>query len=75
MNANNFVNYFSLTKQASVWHTSQLFQQIVIDNFFYEDIATQLAAKFPNFTADVWHEYENPLEVKKHVITGTSFLL
>jgi len=36
---------------------------IVIDNFFCN--AEEIAAEFPDFNSDVWHEYKNAIEVKK----------
>jgi hypothetical protein len=37
----------------------------VIDGFFTDDFARELAAEFPAFDAPAWHRYSNPLEVKR----------
>jgi hypothetical protein len=36
---------------------------IVIDDFLPN--AEEVAAEFPSFESDVWHEYNNPIEIKK----------
>jgi hypothetical protein len=36
---------------------------IVVDNFLSN--AEKIAAEFPPFDSDVWHEYNNPIEIKK----------
>ena len=41
------------------------FPHAVIENFFHPSIARQIAAEFPAFDSDAWHEYANALEVKR----------
>jgi hypothetical protein len=41
------------------------FNHVIIDNFFHDDVADKLAEEFPAFNSDIWHEYSNPIEVKK----------
>ena len=41
------------------------FDHCVVDNFFQEDIANKLSEDFPDFDDPIWHEYNNPLEIKK----------
>ena len=36
---------------------------IVVDDFLPN--ADEIAAEFPDFNSDVWHEYNNPIEIKK----------
>lgn len=44
---------------------SQPFEHVVIDNFFEPELALQLEAEFPTFEDNVWHHYNNAIEVKK----------
>ncbi len=41
------------------------FDYAIIDNFFKPEVADQLAAEFPDFDSDKWHDYNNAIEVKK----------
>jgi len=59
---NTNVNFKNLKEQ---FLTSSPFNHIVIDNFFEEDIAESLSQEFPDFNSKTWHEYLNPIEVKK----------
>ena len=38
---------------------------MVIDDFFKHDFANKLADEFPTFDSDIWHGYNNAIEVKK----------
>tara|TARA_Y100000748_G_scaffold254365_2_gene220319 strand:- start:415 stop:1191 length:777 start_codon:yes stop_codon:yes gene_type:complete len=49
------------------------FDHCVIDNFFKKSIATKLEKEFPSFEADIWHQYNNPIEVKKLCNNWNSF--
>lgn len=44
---------------------AQPFPHCVIDQFWAPDFAKELAAEFPAFDSEAWHEYRNPLEVKR----------
>ena len=37
----------------------------MIDDFFKESIAKELSEEFPAYKSDVWHKYDNALEIKK----------
>lgn len=41
------------------------FDHVVIDDFFTDEWAAKLEAEFPEFDDPVWHQYNNPIEVKK----------
>lgn len=41
------------------------FDHLVIDDFFEDEFARQVAAEFPAFNSPLWYEYDNPLEVKR----------
>ena len=56
---NNVTDSFETFKAAAP------FDHCVIDNFFKPEIASQLSDEIPDFDAEVWHEYRNPLEIKK----------
>lgn len=41
------------------------FPHAVVDGFFDDATARQLSAEFPSFDSPHWHEYRNPIEIKK----------
>ena len=47
------------------WGLAKPFPYVVIDGFFVDEWAARLAGEFPAFDGEVWHEYSNPLEIKK----------
>jgi hypothetical protein len=49
------------------------FNHAVIDDFFPLDLARALEAEFPAYDSPVWHEYDNPLEIKKTCNSWLSF--
>ncbi len=60
-----FINIDALAKGAQSFHTAEPFSHCVIDNFFMPELAQALEAEFPDYNATEWHEYNNPIEVKK----------
>ena len=42
---------------------AQPFEHLIIDNFLEESYAEKISNLFPNLD-DLWHKYENPIEVK-----------
>jgi hypothetical protein len=61
----NIINSFDYNEKFSTWNSIKPFPHIVIDNFFKSDIADELEKEFPNFDDDIWHIYQNKIEVKK----------
>ena len=59
INLNNVTDSFETFKSASP------FDHCVIENFFKPEIANQLSDEIPDFDSEFWHEYSNPLEIKK----------
>lgn len=56
------------------WDSLDPFPHLVIDGFLDERQALQLSSDFPAFDSQVWHTYDNAIEVKKtcnnwHVFT------
>jgi Rps23 Pro-64 3,4-dihydroxylase Tpa1-like proline 4-hydroxylase len=47
------------------FNEGQPFRNVVIDNFFREDVAQQIAEEFPAFDGPAWSVYHNPIEIKK----------
>ena len=41
------------------------FDYCVIDNFFDKEIALKLESEIPAYDSDIWHVYDNPVEIKK----------
>jgi len=47
------------------WGSLEPFPHLVLDNFFDDELAHELAADFPDYDSPVWHTYDNAIEVKK----------
>lgn len=47
------------------WEGVDPFPHLVIDGFFEPDLADQLSRDFPAFDSNLWHSYNNAIEVKK----------
>lgn len=47
------------------WGSLAPFPHLVLDNFFDDELAHQLASDFPPYGSPVWHTYDNAIEVKK----------
>ena len=60
-----FVNINGLKKSLKNFKNNKPFNHCIIDNFFELRLAKKLENDFPNFNSNIWHEYNNPLEVKK----------
>ncbi|MDA7455154.1 2OG-Fe(II) oxygenase [Planktomarina temperata] len=59
------LNLDSIEKQIIGFGGSRPFDHVVIDNFFNESVAIQLSEEFPDFDSEIWHKYDNAIEVKK----------
>lgn len=59
------VNLSAIAAAAGDFKGAVPFDHIVVDNFFTEDIAKALEAEFPAADAEVWHSYQNAIEVKR----------
>lgn len=60
------INDLNIEKLKTEYEQGQPFKYVVIDDFFKEDIAKELAGQFPNYDDDkVWNIYKNPLENKR----------
>lgn len=59
------INWDSVRSQISNYGKNPPFDHVVIDNFFEDEFANRLSAEFPDFDADIWHGYNNPIEIKK----------
>ena len=61
----DIINPFSYDKSFDAWKSVKPFPHVIIDNFFKADIANKLEKEFPKFDDDIWHIYQNKIEVKK----------
>ena len=60
------INLKNFRSSLSNFKNAKPFEHCVIDNFFTIDYANKIADEFPKFDdQNVWHEYNNPLEIKK----------
>lgn len=53
------------TQALQTYGRSGPFDHCVIDGFFKPAVANGLEAEFPDFDSEIWHEYHNPIEIKK----------
>ncbi len=65
MNFNNLINFKDLKKEAKSFKNRKPFNYLVVDNFFDTKFANKLEKEIPNYNDTIWHEYDNPIEVKK----------
>ena len=61
----DLVNEASLVGLKEEFLEAKPFHHVVIDNFLKSNVVDLLEAEFPSFDDEVWHTYNNPLEVKK----------
>lgn len=59
------INWESVERQIEDYGKNPPFDYVVIDDFFNIDFAKALAEEFPDFESDIWHGYNNPIEIKK----------
>lgn len=55
----------NIVEQMKAYGSSAPFDHCIIDNFFKDDVVAKIVDEFPQFDDNVWHEYNNPLEIKK----------
>ena len=59
-------NNFDIAKLNQEFNEAVPFRHVVIDDFFQEDVALQLASEFPDYNdPNIWSVYNNPIEKKK----------
>ena len=61
----NYINKENLINSLKTFSGADPFDHCVVDNFFDLDVAKELESEFPDFHSDIWHGYDNPLEVKR----------
>lgn len=61
----DFIDLDNLKSSFKGYNGAFPFDYCVVDNFFNEEIANKLSDDFPDFYDPVWHEYDNPIEIKK----------
>ena len=69
----DFIDVENLKSKIAEYGTNPPFDHVIIDGFFHENIAKELEKEFPEFDSEIWHGYENPLEIKKLCNTWNSF--
>jgi len=70
---NNFINYENFFEFVDNWKESKPFSHVVLDNFINENFLEKIASEFPDYNSNIWHEYNNPLEIKKTCNSWNSF--
>ena len=64
-NIEDLTNQNSLINLQDKYEQAEPFHYVVIDNFLKSNVVNLLEEEFPSFDDEVWHTYNNPLEVKK----------
>ena len=59
------INKNILVKSFKNFYKNKPINYCIIDNFFEKKMALKLEKEFPDFNSNIWHEYNNPLEIKK----------
>jgi hypothetical protein len=65
---NDIKKFINLSKFENIqdnFKAAKPFNHIVIDNFLTEEIATIVTNEIPDYNDDLWHQYNNPIEIKK----------
>lgn len=60
-----YINKKNLKNSFESFQGSFPFNHCVVDNFFDEKMAKKLSEDFPSFNDPIWHEYDNPIEIKR----------
>jgi len=55
------------------WDNAKPFHHIVLDNFFTDEFAKEVAADFPDPNGNFWFEYQNQIEIKKALSDWNKF--
>ena len=64
MSVSKSINWHNFKSQLHTYGKEGPFDHVVIDDFFETDFANALANEFPDINSEIWHGYDNPLEVK-----------
>ena len=55
----------NIVKSMESFGKNDPFDYCVIDNFFDEKVALELESEIPDYDSDIWHFYNNSVEIKK----------
>ncbi len=61
----DYINIENVKKAFKNYHGAFPFDHCVVDNFFKDEVAHKLSSDFPDFDDKIWHQYDNPIEIKK----------
>lgn len=59
------INLDSIKKASINWTEKKPFPHFIVDDFFEADVVEKLEKEFPDFGDNIWHGYENAIEIKK----------
>ena len=59
-----YINWKNVNRDIQNYGNEGPFDHVVIDDFFDEAFALALSNDFPDIDSDIWHGYDNPIEVK-----------
>lgn len=66
MQLSNYINFKALKNAFKTYKDVEPFDHCICDNFFTKKFARSLYKEFPTYkTKEFWHEYNNPIEIKK----------
>lgn len=61
----DYINKKNLENSFKKFRGAFPFDHCVVDNFFTDEMASILSNDFPEFDDPIWHQYDNPIEIKK----------
>jgi len=61
----NIFNWDNIEEGFKNFNNEKPFRHSVVDNFLDDDFAKNLSKEIPNFDDEIWHEYNNAIEIKK----------
>lgn len=56
--------YNESNKFQEIFNSAKPFPHVVIDNFLDSKVAEECITNFPSADSDIWHRYQNPIEIK-----------
>ena len=65
MSISDYIDVENFKAAAKTYGKNPPFDHMIIDDFFKPDIASQLESEFPDFDSEIWHGYNNAIEVKR----------
>ena len=63
--SNKLIDIQKIRESFKGFKETKPFPYAIIDGFFNDEVARQLESEVPRYDSGIWHNYKNPIEVKK----------